>query len=127
MTRQAIYTKHAPAAIGPYSQAIRVGQTVYCSGQIPLDPVTGVLVDGGITAQVRQAFDNLKAVCTESGGGLDDIVSLRLYMTDLREFHAVNAVMIEYFIEPYPARATIEVSALPKNALFEVEAVLVLD
>lgn len=125
MPRQPIRTAAAPAAIGPYSQAVRAGNTVYCSGQIALDPDSGQVVDGGIEAQVRRAFDNLKAVCEAGGGSLDDVVRVGLYLTDLGEFAAVNAVMAEYFSEPYPARSTVEVSALPKGVSFEVDAVMV--
>ena len=127
MTKQIIHTDHAPAAIGPYSQAVRAGNTVYFSGQIPLDPATGNLVDGDIAAQARRAFDNLKAVAEAAGGSLDRIVRLGLYLTDLSQFAAVNAVMQEYFAAPYPARSPIEVSGLPKGAAFEVDAVMVLD
>lgn len=127
MPRQAIHSDAAPAAIGPYSQAVRAGSTVYCSGQIPLDPGTGELVAGDIAAQARRAFDNLQAVCAAAGGSFDDVVRLGLYLTDLSQFAAVNAVMAEYFTAPYPARSTIEVPALPKGAAFEVDAVLVLD
>ena len=127
MTKQIIHTDHAPAAIGPYSQAVRAGSTVYFSGQIPLDPATGNLVDGDIAAQARRAFDNLKAVAEAAGGSLDRIVRLGLYLTDLSQFAAVNAVMQDYFVAPYPARSTIEVSGLPKGAAFEVDAVMVLE
>ena len=127
MPRTPISTQDAPAAIGPYSQAVRAGGTVYFSGQIPLDPTTGALVDGDITAQARRAFDNLKAVAEAAGGSLADIVRVGLYVTDLGEFGQVNAVMAEYFDAPYPARSTIEVPALPKGARFEVDAVMVLD
>lgn len=126
MTKQIIHTEQAPAAIGPYSQAVRVGNTVYFSGQIPLDPATGQLVGGDIGVQARRAFDNLKAVCEAAGGTMDDIVRVGLYLTDLSEFAVVNAVMAEYFAAPYPARSTIEVTALPKDAIFEVDAVMVL-
>lgn len=126
MSRQPVQTDQAPAAIGPYSQAVRAGNTVYCSGQIPLDPATGELVQGNIAAQARRAFDNLKAVCEAAGGSFDDVVRLGLYLTDLGQFAQVNAVMAEYFQAPYPARSTIEVSALPKGAAFEVDAVVVL-
>lgn len=126
MPRQAISTDQAPAAIGPYSQATRAGNIVYLSGQIPLDPATGDVVGGGIEAQARRAFENLKAVVEAAGGTLDDVPRVGLYLTDLAEFAAVNAVMAEYFSEPYPARSTIEVSALPKGVAFEVDAVLVL-
>ena len=127
MSRQPIQTDHAPAAIGPYSQAVRAGQWVFLSGQIPLDPATGEVVEGGIEAQARRAFDNLKAVAEAAGGSLDRIVRLGLYLTDLGEFAKVNAVMQEYFQAPFPARSTIEVSGLPKGAAFEVDAVMILD
>lgn len=125
MPRQPIQTDRAPAAIGPYSQAVRAGQTVFLSGQIPLDPATGDVVAGDIDAQTRRAFDNLKAVCETAGGTLDDVQRLGLYLTDLSQFAAVNAVMSEYFAAPYPARSTIEVSGLPKGVMFEVDAILV--
>jgi reactive intermediate/imine deaminase len=127
MTRQIIQTDNAPAAIGPYSQAVRVGNTVYFSGQIPLDPSTGNIIEGGIEAQARRAFDNLKAVTEAAGGSLDRIVRLGLFLTDLGQFAAVNAVMQEYFAAPYPARSTVQVSALPKGVQFEVDAIMVLD
>ena len=126
MTKQIVHTDKAPAAIGPYSQAVKAGNTVYFSGQIPLDPATGAIVEGGIEAQARRAFDNLKAVAEAAGGSLDRIVRLGLFLTDLGQFAQVNAVMQEYFSAPYPARSTIEVSALPKDAAFEVDAILVL-
>ena len=126
MPRQPIHSDQAPAAIGPYSQATRAGDTVYFSGQIPLDPATGELVGGDIAAQARRAFDNLAAVCAAAGGTLDDIVRVGLYLTDLGQFAQVNAVMADYFKAPYPARSTIGVSALPKGAAFEVDAVMVL-
>jgi reactive intermediate/imine deaminase len=126
MPRQAIHSDHAPAAIGPYSQATRAGDMVFFSGQVPIDPATGQLVDGDIAAQARRAFDNLKAVCEAAGGSFDDIVRVGLYLTDLGQFAQVNAVMAEYFSQPYPARSTIGVSALPKGAAFEVDAVMVL-
>ena len=126
MPRQPIHSDHAPAAIGPYSQAVRAGDTVYCSGQIPLDPATGELVEGDIAIQARRAFDNLRAVCEAAGASFEDVVRVGLYLTNLGQFAAVNAVMAEYFQAPYPARSTIEVSALPKGAAFEVDAILVL-
>ncbi|HSM11853.1 MAG TPA: RidA family protein [Lysobacter sp.] len=126
MTRNIVHTDQAPAAIGPYSQAVRAGDTVYLSGQIPLDPATGNLVEGDIGVQARRAFDNLRAVCVAAGGTLDQVARLGLYLTDLGDFAAVNAVMAEYFQAPYPARSTVEVSGLPRGAAFEVDAVLVL-
>jgi len=126
MPRNPIHTELAPAAIGPYSQAVRAGNLVFLSGQTPLDPATGVLVEGDISVQARRAFDNIKAVCEAAGGSMDDVVRVGLYLTDLGQFAAVNAVMAEYFQTPYPARSTIEVPALPKGADFEVDAVLVL-
>jgi len=126
MTRTPIHTDQAPAAIGPYSQAVRMGQTVYLSGQIPLDPATGEIVEGDVAAQARRSFDNLKAVCEAAGGSLEQVARLGLYLTDLGEFAKVNEVMAEYFQAPYPARSTIEVSGLPKGAAFEVDAILVL-
>jgi reactive intermediate/imine deaminase len=126
MSRQIIATDQAPAAIGPYSQAVRAGDTVYFSGQIPLDPATGQLVDGDIALQTRRVFDNLAAVAQAAGGSLGQIVRVGIYVTDLAHFAQVNAVMAEYFGQPYPARSTIEVSALPKGAQVEVDAVMVL-
>lgn len=125
MPREPISTSDAPAAIGPYSQATRAGGMVFFSGQIPLDPATGDLVEGDIAVQARRAFDNLKAVCEAAGGSMDDIVRVGLYLTDLGQFAAVNEVMGEYFAQPYPARSTIEVPALPKGAVFEVDAIMV--
>ena len=127
MPRESINTARAPAAIGPYSQAVRRGDSVYLSGQIPLDPNSGLLVEGDIDAQARRAFDNLKAVCEAAGGSLDDVVRLGLYLTDLGQFAAVNAVMADYFDAPYPARSTIGVASLPRGAEFEVDAIMVLD
>ena len=127
MSRSIVSTEQAPAAIGPYSQAVRAGNTVYFSGQIPLDPATGALVEGDITAQTRRVFDNLTSVAAAAGGSLAQIARVGIYVTDLTNFAAVNAVMAEYFQQPYPARSTIEVSALPKAAQVEVDAVMVLD
>ncbi len=126
MSRSIISTDKAPAAIGPYSQAVRAGNTVYFSGQIPLDPATGHLVQGDIEAHTRRVFDNLKAVAEAAGGSLADVVRVGIYVTDLAHFATVNAVMAQYFKEPYPARSTIQVSALPKGAEVEVDAVMVL-
>jgi len=127
MKKQPIATPHAPQAIGPYSQAMRHGNTVYFSGQIPLDPATGELVGGDITAQTRRVFENLKAVCAASGGSLAQLVRVGIYLTDLANFAAVNAVMAQYCNEPYPARSTIGVAALPRGAQVEIDAVMVLD
>lgn len=126
MSKSIIHTDQAPAAIGPYSQAVRVGDTVYLSGQIPLLPSTGALLEGDIAAQSRQVFENMKAVCAAAGGSLADIARLGIYLTDLADFAVVNAVMAEYFNAPYPARSTVQVSALPRGAQVEVDAVLVL-
>jgi reactive intermediate/imine deaminase len=126
MSRQPIHSDTAPAAIGPYSQAVRCGQTVYLSGQIPLDPATGALVDGDIDVQARRAFDNLKAVAAAAGGSLNDVARVGVYLADLGDFAAVNAVMSEYFSAPYPARSTIQVAALPRSAVVEIDAVMVL-
>ncbi len=126
MPREPIHSANAPAAIGPYSQATRVGDMVFFSGQIPLDPHSGLLVDGDIAEQARQAFANLRAVCEAAGGSFDDIVRVGLYLTDLSEFAAVNAAMEAVFDAPYPARSTIQVSALPRGAKFEVDAIMVL-
>lgn len=121
-----IHTEKAPAAIGPYSQAIKAGNTIYLSGQIPLDPQTMELVEGDIAAQARQVFTNLGAVCEEASGSLQDIVKLNLYLTDLGDFAIVNQVMEEFFQAPYPARAAVGVKALPKGSQFEAEGVMVL-
>jgi reactive intermediate/imine deaminase len=127
MPKQIIRTDHAPKAIGPYSQAVRTGNTVYFSGQIPLDPATGELVTGDITVQTQRVFENLRAVCEAAGGSLAQLVRVGIYLTDLKNFTAVNAVMAEYCKEPYPARSTVEVSGLPRGAEVEIDAVLVLD
>lgn len=119
-----VHTEAAPAAIGPYSQAVRVGSMVFCSGQIPLDPQSMEIVSGGIEAQTRQVFKNLAAVAEAAGPGLGRAVKLTIFLTDLGDFAIVNEIMAETMQEPYPARATVQVSALPKGALVEVEAVL---
>ena len=120
---QPIHSNEAPNAIGPYSQAVRVGDTVYLSGQIPLDPQTMELVEGDIGARAKRVFDNLTAVMQEAGGSLSDIVKLTIYLVDLEQFGQVNEVMAEYFDAPFPSRATVAVVALPKGAPIEVEAV----
>lgn len=122
-----IQTADAPEAIGTYSQAVKVGDTVYLSGQIPLVPESMELVSGNIEAQIKQVFENLKAVCEASGGSLQHIVKLNIYLTDLSNFASVNEIMATYFHTPYPARAAIGVAALPKGAEVEMDAVLVLD
>jgi len=124
MSRQIISTPHAPAAIGPYSQAVKVGNLVFLSGQIPLDPATGQLVSGEIDAEIRRVFDNLKAVAEAAGGSLDDAAKVNVYLTDLAHFGKVNELMASYFREPYPARAAVQVAALPRGARVEVECVL---
>jgi reactive intermediate/imine deaminase len=126
MGRQVIQSTGAPAAIGPYSQAVRAGDTLYMSGQIPLDPATMQIVDGGIDAQAQQVFANLRAVAAAAGATLNDIVKLTILMTDLSEFAQVNDIMAAHIDAPYPARATYQVAALPRGARIEVEAVLVL-
>ena len=125
MTRTAIFTDHAPRAIGPYSQAVRAGNTVYLSGQIALNPANGELVQGGIDAEARQVFENLKAVAEASGTGLAQVVKLNIYLLDLGDFARVNEIMAGYFQEPYPARATLAVAGLPRGAKIEVDAVMV--
>jgi len=127
MAREIINTAAAPAAIGTYSQAVKVGDTVYLSGQIPLVPQTMQLVEGDMNAQIRQVFDNLQAVATAAGGGLADIVKLNIYLIDLGHFFLVNEVMAAYFQEPYPARAAIGVASLPKGAAIEADAVMVVE
>src|SRR5262245_55665901 len=125
MNKEAIHSKHAPAALGPYSQAIRAGSTVYLSGQIGIDPATGNLVEG-IAAQTHQVFKNLRAVAQAAGGELGDIVKLTLMLADLADFAQVNEIMAMYFKTPYPSRATYQVAALPKGARIEIEGVLAL-
>ncbi|MEL7399053.1 MAG: RidA family protein [Pseudomonadota bacterium] len=127
MTNKAIIqTNDAPAAIGTYSQAVKVNDTVYLSGQIPLDPQTMTMVDGDFAAQAHQVFKNLRAVCEASGGSLKNIVKLNIFMTDLGNFPVVNEVMAQYFDEPYPARAAVGVKQLPKDAEVEADGVMVL-
>jgi reactive intermediate/imine deaminase len=124
MEKKAIHTDGAPSAIGTYSQAIKSGQFVFLSGQIPLDPATMEIVDGDFEARAKRVFDNLKAVAVEAGGDLDHIVKLTIYLTDLNNFATVNAVMADYFQEPYPARAALGVASLPKGSDVEAEAIL---
>lgn len=125
MSRQVVHTDLAPAAIGTYSQAITVNNTVYLSGQIGLNPTTMALVEG-IEAQIRQVFDNVKAVCEASGGSLAHIAKLNIFLTDLSHFQLVNQIMGEYFSQPYPARAALGVASLPKGALVEMDGIIVL-
>jgi reactive intermediate/imine deaminase len=127
MSRIPVATDKAPAAIGPYSQAVRCGNLLFLSGQIPLDPATGQLVEGNIGEQTRRVFDNLAAVCAAAGASLEQVARVGIYLTDLGDFAAVNAVMAEYFQSPYPARSTIEVSGLPRGARVEVDAILAFD
>lgn len=127
MTNKAIiHTEAAPEAIGTYSQAVKVNNTVYLSGQIPLNPETMELVEGDFAAQAHQVFKNLRAVCEASGGSLQDIVKLNLFLTDLSNFPIVNEVMAEYFEQPYPARAAVGVAQLPKGAVVEGDGVMVI-
>lgn len=123
MTKQAIFSSDAPAPIGPYSQATRIGDWIFISGQIPIDPVTGELIAGGVAAQTKQVLQNLQAVLTAVGLSLDSVVKTTIYMTDLNMFAEMNAVYSQYFRPPYPARATVQVSALPKGAQVEIEAI----
>ena len=125
MNRKIIATTNAPAAIGPYSQAVQAGKTVYLSGQIGLDPATMQMAEG-IDAQIARVFDNLKAVAAAAGGSLADAVKVNIYVTDLANFAKVNDAMAQIFSQPYPARATVQVAALPRGALVEIDAVLVL-
>ncbi len=124
-TKQIIQTQGAPAAIGTYSQAVKVGNTVYLSGQIGLDPATMQMVEG-IEAQVHRVFSNLKAVTEAAGGSMSDIVKLNIFLTDLSHFALVNTIMAEYFSQPYPARAAVGVASLPRNALVEADGVMVI-
>jgi reactive intermediate/imine deaminase len=126
MSKQIISTPKAPAAIGIYSQAVRVGNTIWVSGQIPLDPATKELVTGGIEAQVRQVFENLNAIVVASGASFDEVVKATVFLTDLSHFALVNKIMAEYFREPYPARAAVGVAALPRGAEIEVECIVAL-
>lgn len=126
MTKQIISTDLAPAAIGTYSQAVRVGNTIWVSGQIPLDPATKEIIPGDIEAQVRRVFENLKAIVMAAGARLDDVVKVTIFLTDLAHFALVNKVMAEYFREPYPARAAVGVASLPRGAQVEVECIIAL-
>jgi len=127
MSRTPVNTDLAPAAIGPYSQALRAGNTVYLSGQIPLDPATGEIVSSDIEAQIAQVFDNLEAVARAAGGSLQAAVKINVFLTDLAHFPLINQIMEQRLKQPYPARAAIEVSALPKGVAVEADAILVID
>jgi reactive intermediate/imine deaminase len=124
MSKEIISTDKAPQAIGTYSQAVRHGGLVFLSGQIPLDPASMEVVPGGIENQIRRVFDNLAAVCAAAGGSLDDIVKLTVFLTDMGDFPQVNAIMGQYFTTPYPARAAVQVAALPKGVSVEMDAIL---
>ena len=126
MSREIIQTNNAPKAIGTYSQAVKVGHTVYLSGQIPLDPTTMDMVEGGMEAQIRRVFDNLAAVAQAAGGNLNDIVKLNIFLTDLAHFPLVNEIMAGYFTQPYPARAAVGVASLPRGAGVEMDGVILL-
>ena len=127
MAREIIHTDKAPKAIGTYSQAVKVDNTVYLSGQIPLVPETMEMVTGEMSAQIRRVFDNLRAVAQAAGGDLQHVVKLNVFLTDLTNFPAVNEIMAEYFSQPYPARAAIGVAALPRGAGVEMDAVMIID
>jgi len=126
MSKTPIHSEPAPAAIGPYSQAVRAGNTVYLSGQIPLDTQSGEVIEGDFTALTNRVFDNLGAVVEAAGGSMDDIVKLNVFLTDLSHFATVNELMAERFSEPYPARAAVQVAALPKGVPVEMDAIMVL-
>jgi len=125
MPKQIIQTSNAPRAIGPYSQAVRVGDTIYLSGQIPLDPASGEVIEGDFRALAGRVFDNLEAVAEAAGGSLNDVVKLTVYLTDMAHFSTVNELMAERFSEPYPARAAVQVAALPKGVGVEMDAIVV--
>jgi reactive intermediate/imine deaminase len=124
MPKEIISTDNAPQAIGPYSQAVKTGNLIFISGQIPLDPKTGDIVDGSIEDQANQVLDNIKSICEAAGHGLEDIVKITIFLTDLGNFVTVNEVMKNYFKEPYPARATVEISGLPLGVNVEIEAIV---
>lgn len=125
--KTSVYTKNAPKPIGPYSQAVKLNNMVFVSGQISINPQTNELEISSIDEQARRVFNNLKAICEASGGSLNDVVKLNLYFTDLADFNIVNDIMLEFFANPYPSRAAVQVSALPKNVNFEAEAILVVN
>lgn len=125
MSKIAIHTEHAPAAIGPYSQAIQAGNTIYVSGQIPIDPATGAFAGEDITAQTRQSLTNIKAILAEAGADMSNVVKTTVLLANMADFAAMNAVYAEFFTAPFPARAAFQAAALPKNALVEIECVAV--
>ncbi|MDA7701806.1 RidA family protein [Gammaproteobacteria bacterium] len=125
MTKEIIFTQKAPKAIGPYSQAVKAGGFLFVSGQIPINPETGDLMIASIEEQANQVILNLKSICEAAGSGLEDIVKLTIYLTDLGNFAKVNEAMLEYFLEPYPARATVEISALPLGVNVEMDAIVI--
>lgn len=127
MAREIIATPNAPKAIGTYSQAVKVGKTVYVSGQIALDPATGEMVQTSIDAEIRRVFDNLKAIVTAAGGNFSQVTRATVFILDFGVFPTLNKIMAEYFAEPYPSRATVQVSALPKNANVEIDCIVELD
>ena len=127
MTKEIISTKNAPQAIGPYSQAVKAGNLMFISGQIPLDPESGDLVSQSIEDQAKQGVDNVNSICEDAGCSLDDIVKISIFLTDLSNFAVVNDMMKEYFSEPYPARATVEVSGLPLGVNVEIEAIVLIN
>lgn len=127
MAHKVIHSDQAPAAVGTYSQAVKCGKTVYLSGQVALDPKTAAIVSGGVEAEIHQVFRNLTAVAKAAGGSLKDAAKLTIYVIDMANFPKVNEIMAQYFDKPYPARATVGVAALPKNAQVEIDAVLVLE
>ena len=125
MSNIAIHTEHAPAAIGPYSQAVQAGNTIYVSGQLPIDPATGAFAGEDITAQTRQSLNNIKAILAEAGADMSNVVKTTVLLADIADFAAMNAVYAEFFTAPFPARAAFQAAALPKNALVEIECVAV--
>ena len=127
MTKKIIFTEKAPKAIGPYSQGVVAGNTLYISGQVPLNPETSSLIEGDIASQAKQVISNIENICIEAGASLSDIVKLNIYLTDLSNFSDVNAVMQERFAEPYPARATVEVAGLPLGVEIEMDAIVYLN
>lgn len=127
MSKQIIQTSEAPEAIGTYSQAVKTGNTVYLSGQIPLDPASMAMVEGDISVQITRVFDNLQAVARAAGGDLSNIVKLNIFLTDLANFATVNEIMAQYFQQPYPARAAVGVASLPKDAQVEMDAIMVIE